>query len=290
MAVAADRELGMVTPLCLSLGLQELLFYKVQGCCWKSCSWALKGGCCQLGVGVRLSCLFYLKTQSDGNHSWSLTKSLWVWSQWPAGQRLWGLLSPWRIEAIEHQVHLAVCDCCFGIQVCSSWVSLYCHTSAFHWFLRLTKWDGNQQSLQLVVHQSRFFPPSPSSQIVVACVKLYLMVDELIASCSPSRRSSREIQAMDPWHSLPAFFLCSSHLWTCDFVPWGSTLVIPCSRAEGKWGQICIWFNFLAGWCDVMSSRCCVHTAASSSSSKITLFPREVALYFSYGLLVFVHY
>lgn len=287
MAVAADRELGMVTPLCLTWTagitllqgaglLLEIMQLSTEGWLLSARSWSEAFLFILLKDTVRWESLLII--------------TLWVWSQWPAGQSLWGLLSPWRIEAIEHQVHLAVCDCCFGIQVCSSWVSPYYHTSAFHCFLRLTKWDGNQQSLQLVVHQSRFFPPSPSSQIVVACVKLYLMVDEPIASCSPSRRSSHEIQAVDPWHSLSAFFLCSSYLWTSDFEPWGSILVIPCSRAEGKWGQICIWFNFLAGWCDVMSSRCCVHTAAPSSSSRITLFPREVALYFSYGLLVFVHY
>lgn len=64
-------------------------------------------------------------------------------------------------------------------------------------FLRLTKWH------------LWFFPPSPSSQIVVACVKLYPMVGQPITS---SQRSPHEIQTMHPLLSLPAFFSCSSHL------------------------------------------------------------------------------
>lgn len=62
------------------------------------------------------------------------------------------------------------------------------------YFLMLTKWH------------LWFFPPSPSSQGVVACVKLELMVHQPIPSCNPSQRSPDETQTMDPLHALPAFF------------------------------------------------------------------------------------
>lgn len=135
---------------------------------------------------------------------------------------------------MEQQPHLFSVTAALGAKCAAPECPLLVTLQLFTLFLRLTKWHGDQQAKRLAMHQSRFFPPSPSAQIAVACVKLCLVMGQPITSCSPSQRSSHEIQNMDPLHSLLTFLLCISSLGTCDFVPWGSTLVIPCPKGDGE--------------------------------------------------------
>lgn len=225
-------------PQDISLGLQGLFFSKVQGCCWKWCSWALKGGCCQLRAGERLSYLSYLKTQMGItlDHSQNLSgfgaSDLQVKGFVP-------FTVPGELRTLNCSHTCFSVTAALGARCAAPECPLLATFQLFTlYFLGLTEWHEDQQATWLVMGQSRFFPPSPSSQIVVACVKLCLMVDQPITSCNPSQRSSHDIQTMDALHSLPAFSLCSSSLWTGDFVPWGSSiLVIPCPKGAGLWGQ-----------------------------------------------------
>lgn len=143
MAVAADScsELGCGDPS-MSLAWSACKFCSSQRCRaaaenlaverWKVAVrlWAAKSW-----SETFLFILFRHKQQSGGNHFWSFTKSVWVLNQWPAGQRLHALFSPWRIKSIvvhELQVQPGFQWLLAFEAKYAAWVSPPCHTLAFH--------------------------------------------------------------------------------------------------------------------------------------------------------------
>lgn len=268
MAVAADScsELGCGDPS-MSLAWSACRFCSSQRCRAAAENLAVEGW----KVAVRLWAakswsetflfiLFRHKQRLGGNHFWSFTKSVWVLNHWPAGQRLHALFSPWRIKSIvvlELQVQpgfqrLLAFEAKYAASECLLLVALWLFTLYFH-FVRLTKWDGKQQVTQLVMGQSQ----DPSSFNFPNCCGLGKALPngrsaQETISCSLSWRSSHEIQITDPSHPLLTCFLCSSYIWMCDFMPWGSIFVKTCPKVDGmlRLNLYVIPLFGWTGWCN----------------------------------------
>lgn len=189
---------GVVSPPCLPLGPWVLLFSKVQSCCWKLCCWALKGGCqalSSLRIGLRLSCLFYLKMQTTIRREPLLIIRKICLGFAPVTCRS---KASCPLHSPENRVYCCPRTpgtawlsgtACFWSLGCSFWVSPHCHTLAFHIVFLFCKakkggmWSSKPCSLWWA--RTRLLHPLPSFQIVVAWMKLYLVVD-LISLPSPA--------------------------------------------------------------------------------------------------------
>lgn len=147
--------------------------------------------------------------------------------------------------------------------------------------------------------------PSPSSLTSFPsscnlCKALsYGRSDQPTSSCSLSWRSSHETYTAGPPHPLPAFFLYSSYIWTCDFMRCGSIFVITCPKVNGmlRPNFYVIPFFGWTMWCnEQLGGDSALLLLVTALRTNISLWDHSVSqrrgspFFFFCGLLTSVHY
>lgn len=219
MAVAADRELGMMTPLCLTWTAGSVLLQSA-GLLLEILQLSTEGWL--LSAKSVISYLFYLKTQMGItlDHSQNLSgfggSDLQVKGFVPCAV-------PGGVGDIELQPHIFCSNYCFRSQVCSSSVCPLCHTAAFH-----TTFFEASKAASMVLSSLTFFPN---------CCGLC----KALPSGGSAHQLLSEITSWNTDHGSSPFpaslFFCSYNLLICDLVPWGRILVTPCPKRGEQWGQ-----------------------------------------------------